>query len=198
MKALIPSVIFTSLLLIGCGSSKSDQKDSLTNKEGNFSCDLNSSLALKSSLIEVSQNTLNLSNKIINDMNVMLEKMDRMNDAIDNTMDISSQTLKKIAEPFNISDEGKNLFTIDNSTSPYITIKKPLTKKYILVSSPNRFFPDTQSVKTLFNDGTTLSNALQKAFDEVDNSKNLYLTILQIESNTTLTNLTNGVLIKNN
>ena len=188
MKTLLSCAVFASLLLVGCGSSKSEKKT--------YVCDLNDSLTLKSSALKVSQNTLELSSKILMDMNATLEKINRMNEAIYETMDVSAQTLEKVAKPFSISDEGAKIFTINSFTPSYIAIKQPLTKKYILVSSANRFFPDGQSVKTLFSDGTTLSNALQKAFNESDSSKNLYLTILQIESNQTLTNLTNGLLIQ--
>lgn len=196
MKTFIPSLIITSLLLVGCGSSNNNSDNSSAKQDKNLSCALENSLALKSSIVEVSQNTINLSNKIIKDMNGTLDNINRMNEAIYNTLEISSQTVKKLAEPLSITDNGKKLFTIDASKNPSITLNQVLTKKYILVSSPNRFFPDTQSVKTLFNDATTLTNALNKAFYGVDSSKNLYLTILEIESDNTFTNLTNGILIK--
>ena len=219
MKVIISSAIFTSLLLVGCGSSSSkgseksvgsDKNDSVVPQEKvvssddksqttegtKFSCDVNNSLILKSSAVGVSQNTVALSSKILNDMNGMLDKINRMNDAIYDTTEIASRTVQKIAEPLSISAEGEKIFTIDVNSEPYISIKKPLTKKYILVSSPNRFFPDTQSVKTLFNNGTTLTNALTKAFDNAGDTKNLYLTILELESDKSLTNLTNGILIK--
>ena len=194
MKAFIPSLIITSLLLISCGSNNSD---SSTTKEEGFSCALENSLALKSLDVKVSQNSLNLSTKIIRDMNKTLDNINRMNEAVYATMNSSAQTLQKIAEPLELSADAQKLFIIDASKDPCIKIKDSLTKKYILVSSPSRFFPDTQSVKTLFKDADTLTNALNKAFDGVDSSKNLYLTIIQLEDdNVTFTNLTNGILIK--
>ena len=229
MKVLISSALVATLLLVGCGGSKSEEKsvqsdksdsvvtienvassdtnDSVVNNSSDdntlvsgeatkFSCDINNSLILKSSALGVSQNTLDLSNKILKDMNGMLDNTNKMKEAVYNTMEIASQTVQKIAEPLTVSDEGKKIFTIDTNNEPYISIKQVLTKKYILVSSPSRFFPDTQSVKTLFNNGGTLTSALTKAFNAAGNSKNLYLTILELESDKTLTNLTNGILIK--
>lgn len=188
MKISVSFAVFSLLLLVGCGDSKS--------KEKTYVCDVNNTLTLKSSALKVSQNTLELSSKILNDMNATLDKINRMNQAINNTMEISSKTLQIIAKPFFLSDEGAKTFSINTLIPPYISIKQPLTKKYMLVSSTNRFFPDSQSVKTLFSDEITLANAVQKAMRETESSKNLYLTILQIESNQTITNLTNGLLIK--
>ncbi len=193
MKAFIPSLIVTSLLLISCGSNNSDPS---TSKEEAFSCTLENSLALKSSTVAVSQNSINLSTKIIQDMNRTMDDINRMNEAVYTTMNISAQTLQKLAEPLKVSADGQNLFVIDPSKDPCIKIKDSLSKKYILVSSPSRFFPYIQSVKTLFKDADTLTSALDKAFDGVDSSKNLYLTILELESDNTFTNLTNGILIK--
>lgn len=197
MKIFIPSLIVTSLLLVGCGGgSDSSPAQQDTTTDNNNSCALESALALKSSIVEVSQNTVTLSNKIIKDMNETLDNINKMNEAIYSTLEVASQTVKKMAEPLSITDNGKKLFTIDPSKNPAITINQVLTKKYILVSSPSRFFPDAQSVKTLFNDASTLTNALNKAFNGVDSSKSLYLTILELESDNKFTNLTNGILIK--
>lgn len=190
MKKFVPaSLILLSILLAGCNANKKSEEAPAA------VCDINNSLALKATALKVSQNSLELSTKIINDMNKTLDKIDRMNQAVFDTMKLSSDTLEKIAEQFKMSDEGSKLFYVQDSP-PAFMIKQPLVKKYILVSSPNRFFPDASSVKTLFTDSSTLSSATQRALTQADPNKNLYMTIVQVESNGTLTNLTNGLLVK--
>lgn len=190
MKKFVPaSLILLSILLAGCNANKKSEEAPAA------VCDINNSLALKATALKVSQNSLELSTKIINDMNKTLDKIDRMNQAVFDTMKLSSDTLEKIAEQFKMSDEGSQLFYVQDSP-PAFMIKQPLVKKYILVSSPNRFFPDASSVKTLFTDSSTLSSATQRALTQADPNKNLYMTIVQVESNGTLTNLTNGLLVK--
>jgi len=175
--------------MLGCNISNKSE-DNVT-----VVCDANNSLALKATTLKVSQNTLDVSTNIINDMNATLDKIDRINEAIFETMKLSAQTLEKIAEPFQMSDEGSQLFYVQDP--PFIfMIKQPLLKNYILVSSTSRFFPDLSSVKTLFNNPITLSSAITRAITQAEPNKNLYMTILQVESNATLTNLTNGLLIK--
>jgi len=189
MKKFILASLLLSLFILGCNKSNKSEDNATA------VCDTNSSLALKATTLKVSQNTLDVSTDIINDMNATLKKIDRMNEAIYETMKLSAQTLEKIAEPFQMSNEGSQLFYVD-STPPIFMIKQPLLKNYILVSSPSRFFPDFASVKTLFNNPITLSSAITRAYTQAEPNKNLYITILQVESNATLTNLTNGMLIK--
>lgn len=185
MKKFIHTSLLLSLFLLGCNNSNKSE-DTAT-----VVSDMNDSLALKATTLKISQNTLKVSTDIINDMNATLEKMDRINQAIFDTMQLSAKT----AEPFKISDEGSQLFDL-NSSPPSFAIKKPLFKNYFLVSSPSRFFPNFASVKTLFYNPATLSSAVSRAFTQAEPNKNLYITILQFESNGTLTNLTNGMLIK--
>ena len=186
------SLLFATLVLLtlGCKETKTAQEKPSTSR-----CDTNASTIVNAATLHVMQNTLTNTTKILGDINNTLQNMDRMNTAVLNTVQVSADTLKILAAPFIISSEGANIFEVNNSL-PGFSIKQPLSKKYILVSSTSRFFPDTNSIKTLFFNPSSLSSALQRALTNADKSKNLYLTILQVETNARITNLTNGLLIK--
>jgi len=177
------SLLFATLVLLtlGCKDTKTTQEKPSTRR-----CDTNASTIVNAATLHVMQNTLTNTTKILGDINNTLQNMD---------IQVSTDTLKTLAAPFVMSREGANIFEV-NSSLPGFSIKQPLTKKYILVSSTSRFFPDTNSIKTLFFNPFSLSSALQRALINADKSKNLYLTILQVETNARVTNLTNGLLIK--
>lgn len=183
-------MLFAFLLLnVGCNESTKSKTTTMT------LCDTNRSTTLNAATLNVLQNTITTTTEIIDDMNKTLHKMDSMNKSVLKTVELSTDMVTVIAKDFAMSPEGQSLFEADTSLPGFIP-KKPLDKNYILVSSPNRFFPETKSIKTLFNNPATLTNALNRALDAADKSKNLYMTIIQVETNATLTNLTNGLLIK--
>jgi len=181
--------ILLTLFINGCGSSsQTETTPAIT------SCDTNASAILNAAALSVMRNSIETSTKIITDMNATLTKIDAMNERVLQTMELSAATAAKLANDFNMSAEGATLFEVNNSI-PGFAIKVPLSKNYILASSPNRFFPDSQTLKTLFNDPSSLTNALNRALNAADKKSNLYMTILQVETNGTITNLTNGLFI---
>jgi len=182
------TIIGISFIMLGCGGG-SDTKNATNNTNI-------SNKNFDKVIVDVLNNTVETATHIINNEKEMLTKIDKMNQRILTTMEISTHTATKLAEEFNMTAEGKKIFQVDDSSLGF-KIKQPLTKSYILASSPNKFFPDTQTIKTLFNNQVTLTKALDRAFKTADKKNNLYLTILEIKKNGTLTNLTNGLLIKN-
>ena len=181
--------ILLTLFVSGCGNSNNKETTPAIT-----SCDTNASATLNAAALAVMQNSIETSTKILNDMNATLAKIDAMNERVLQTMELSAVTAAKLADDFNMSAEGATLFEVNNSI-PGFAIKVPLSKNYILASSPNRFFPDSQTLKTLFSDPTSLTNALSRALNAADKESNLYMTILQVETNGTITNLTNGLFI---
>lgn len=181
--------ILLTLFVDGCdNSNKTETTPALT------SCDTNAAATLNAATLSVMQNSIETSTKILNDMNATLTKIDAMNERVLQTLELSATTAAKLAGDFNMSAEGATLFEVNNSI-PGFAIKVPLSKNYILASSPNRFFPDSQTLKTLFYDPSSLTNALNRALKAADKNSNLYMTILQVETNGTITNLTNGLFI---
>jgi len=193
---MIKKSICLSLLVFFVGCDDGNKRD--THQTLSL-CDTNISLQVANLTLDVHKNRLATTTKLLNDANITLNAIDRVNSALANTLDISTQMLNKVAEPFEMSNSSSNPFglaTTFNSNTAAFTILKPLTRKYILVSSQSRFFPDNQSIKTLFTTPATLTNAWNRAITEADKNKNLYVTILMLEDNATITNLTNGLLIK--
>ena len=183
--------IFLTLFITGCGSSNKDETNAT---KVNNSCATNTASTLNRATLTVMHNSLQTSTHIIDDMNLTLSKMDAMNDRVLQTVELSAKTVSKLADDFNMTKEGTKHFKVDNAL-PGFVIKGALSKKYILASSASRFFPDTKTLKTLFYDSSSLTIALNRAIDSANKSNNLYMTILQIETNGTITNLTNGLLI---
>jgi len=185
--------IICSLLIVGCGGS-SKQEPATSGSASETSCDTNAAVTLNATTLHVMQNSISTSTKILNDMNATLGKEDAMNERVLETAELLASTVKKLAEKLQMTDEGAKFFQVNNSF-PFFVIKKPLSKKYILASSANKFFPDTQTIKTLFYNSSTLTNALNRAVNGANKNNNLYMTILQVETNGTITNLTNGLFI---
>jgi hypothetical protein len=125
---------------------------------------------------------------------------DKVNSDILNTADLSMKLITELTKPFTFYNPDASPFSLNTDFHlglPAFSIKpSALTKKYILVSSPSRLFPEDQSMKTLFSGPITLAKAWDRAISNADSSKNLYVTILEIDTNATLTNLTNGLLVK--
>ncbi len=183
--------IFLTLFITGCGSSNKDETNST---KINNSCATNTASTLNRATLTVMRNSLQTSTHIIDDMNLTLSKMDAMNDRVLQTVELSAKTVSKLADDFNMTKEGTKHFKVDNAL-PGFVIKGALSKKYILASSASRFFPDSKTLKTLFYDSSSLTIALNRALSSANKSNNLYMTILQVETNGTITNLTNGLLI---
>ena len=183
-------------------SNSTSQSNPDTNKTTTVTltpCESNIIATLDKSAVDVMQNNTDTTTHIVNNMyamldnmNEMLEDMDTMNQRVLETTELSAKTFATIADSFNISSDGSKLFEVKDGK---FSIKTPLSKDYILASSANRFFPDSQTLKTLFNDSASLAKAYTRAIETANKSNNLYMTILQVESNGTITNLTNGLLI---
>ena len=183
--------IFLTLFITGCGSSNKNETNST---KVHSSCATNTVSTLNTTALTVMHNSLQTSTHILKDMNQTLVRMDTMNDRVLKTVELSAKTVSKLADDFNMTEEGAKHFKV-GTILPGFVIKGALSKKYILASSASRFFPDAKTLKTLFYDSNSLTIALNRAIDTADKSNNLYMTILQIETNGTITNLTNGLLI---
>ncbi len=161
-------------------------------------------------IVQISQMTLNVQDNsliattdILNDVNRTLLSLQKMTDDINRTTTQTTNMIEKFAalgSPFHFISNTSIPFTlaaVPNATTPPFLIKEPLLHNYILLSSTSRLFPEGASVKTLFSDSITLANAWLRAVNSKPEGKNLYVTILQVEENATVTNLTNGLLIQN-
>lgn len=186
--------LFFCLSLLTAFSGYSDtKKDTIT-----YLCDKQNTLAVNDLTLKTHTNSFTTTTKLLQDMNATLHSFDKINSDVINTLDLSMKVLNELAKPFAFYDTNAPFTLIEdfNLSLPAFTITEPLSKDYLLVSSPSRLFPDSDSVKTLFSNAVELTSAWNRAFSSADSSKDLYITILQIEENATLTNLTNGLLIK--
>jgi len=149
--------------------------------------------------IQVHENTFYTTSKMYTELNKTLVAFDKMNESIIDTMDNNMKLVNTLARVFKISDSYSSIFAITSdytATKPAFIIKQTLTKKYFLVSSESRFFVDSKTIKTYFFDSASLTNAWTRAISTSNKTKNLYLSLLEIDNNGNITKVTNSFLIK--
>ena len=139
--------------------------------------------------VQVHKNTFDVTSKMYSELNRMLVSYVAMDKAVTDTMDEQMKLLNALAQPFKFADSFKDRFTTDENytaTAPAFVIKKALTHKYFLVSSKTKFFIEGQTIRSYFNDATTLTNAWQRVISNADKSKDLYLTLVEIDESNTM------------
>ena len=191
-----------TILLIGnivlfsaCGSNNSDTTSVETPPIANSTNEetiLNAAVKIDDLNIKVHTTTFDLTNKYYADFTKISQAhADRMN--------AEMQLLNTLAKPFDIAATYTSYFSKNsdyNATTPAIIINKTLTNNYFLLSSSSHFYTEGQTVKTVFKDAESLSSAWSRAIANADKTKNLYLSLVEIDSDAKVTNVTNSLLIK--
>jgi len=185
---LLKTIFFLSFILLftACG----------TNSSQNTKVTLVDATVVKQAVVnidnltvKVHKNTFDVTSKMYSDLNHTLNSYVKMDEAVTNTMDKQMNLLNALAQPFKFADSFKDIFTTNNNytaTTPAFVIKKALTNKYFLVSSDTKFFIKGQTIRTYFTDSTTLANAWKRVINNADKSKDLYLTLVEIDTSNTI------------
>jgi hypothetical protein len=149
--------------------------------------------------VKVDQNTFETTTKMYNDLNKSLVAFEQINQSIANRMNEEMKLLTVLAKPFAFADNYSNLFSLNENytaTTPAFTINETLTNKYFLVSSTSKFFLEGRTIKTYFDDDTTLGTAWTRMISNADTSKDLYITIIELDSSNILNQVSNAFVIK--
>ena len=195
----LKELIFITLLVIfsGCGGSggSSTSSSNLVDAEP-----IVKAVAHMDKLnIDVQKNTYDTTTELLTDVNSMLHSVVDIDDNVTHTMVLNMKLLNALAQPVGITQNYKSLFAIAdtyNSTTPAFRIIGTLTKNYFLLSCETPFFIEQKTVKSYFNNSDTLSKAWIKAISTADKSKNLYLSIVEIDEENITHKVSNALLIK--
>ena len=202
-KNLIFLVI--TILMIGCGdgSDTSTTISTIDSTETSISIDAEiikkTAMNINNLTVQVHENTFETTSKMYADINKTLQSFVKINDSVINTIDKNMQLLNALAKPFEIADSYSTIFSVNNdytATTPAFVIQNAITKKYFLVSSESKFFIEGKTIKTYFFDATTLSSAWARVISITDKNKDLYLTILEIDTSNVVHKVSNAFIIK--
>ena len=192
---LIPlAIIFNS-----CGSSESTSPSTTVNPllglDTNITID--TTFALQTSSVNVYQGDVNLTTKIIQDVRSMTEKVELMADKATTTIELSETLVKNLAKDFSLNSAYSTEFSINTAydlNSPYFIINAATTKNFLLLSSSTRLFVPRKTVKTYFNDSTSLLLAWQRSLNSYV-SGHLYVNIYEIKADGIAQRVGNSFLI---
>lgn len=149
--------------------------------------------------IDVQKSNYDTTAKLLGDVVKMLHSVDAMNESVINTIDLSMKLANTLAQPAGITENYKSIFTIENnytSVLPAFAVKSTLTKNYFLLSSQTPFFLEKKTVKSYFTNSVGLAEVWVKALAVADKSKNLYLSIVEIDGENVTHKVSNAFLIK--
>ena len=149
--------------------------------------------------VDVHKNSYDTTTKLLTDVDRMLHSVVAMDENVTNTMIQSMQLANALAQPVKIAKNYQSLFAVTgsyNSTVPAFQIIGFLTKNYFLLSSETPLFLEKKTVKGYFNNAATLTKAWSNAIDAANKSKNLYLSIVEIDGQNIVHKVSSAFLIK--
>ena len=195
----IKELFLVSLLLIltGCGSS-SDTSSS-TSSTVDAEPIKKAVIQIDKLTVDVQKNSFDTTTKLLDDVGSMLHSVAIINESVGNRLDLSMELVNTLAQPLGIVEGYKSLFatTTDyNATSPAFEVTGTLTKNYFLLSSETPFFVEKKTVKGYFTNPATLASTWVSALSVADKSKNLYLSIVEIDGDNLTHKVSNALLIK--
>jgi hypothetical protein len=217
IKKNIKSILFSLIVFTfsACGGGSSDKTTSSstqtvinTNEESNETqtvIDTNEETILQAALqidnldVQVHNNTFATTSKMYTQVGSMLSDYARMNESVTERMNAEMKLLNTLSKAFAIDSAYSSIFgsTSDyTATTPAFVIKQALSKNYFLVSSQSKFYLEGKTVKTLFKDANSLSTAWVRAIQSADITKDLYLSLLELDSNGLTKRVTNSFIVK--
>lgn len=190
--------LFVIILVLG-GCSNNDSNASTTSTEIDAEVIKISAIKINNLTLKVHENTFNTTTKMYNDINRTLIAFDRMSESILNTMDNGLKLINAYAQPFTIADSYSGIFTLNadyTATSPVFAMNISASGKYFLLSSETQLYNEKKTIKTYFTDGSSLTNAWVRSISMANQSKDLFLSLIEISTDGTSKKITNSFLIK--
>lgn len=182
-KLLILGLIF---LFSGCSNSPEDEP-SLQLRGYTF---IDFGLTLQDTLLQAYQSDLNLTRVLVEDTYRIMESFEEMTDRVTTSNALTVEFINILTKDQRFKEGYNAVFSInsayDLTGGAYFTMTSlDVNKTYMLVSSSTRLFVPETTIKTLFNDNSSLNAAWQRSIDNHP-SGNMYLNIYEIESNGTV------------
>jgi len=200
----IKSVLLVFLLVFFSACQSSDSESATDSDVDNVSTTnddtiLRAAVNIDNEVVKVHDNTFKTTSDYYTSTGRMLSDFTRMSQSVTDRMSAEMELLNKLAQPFGIASDYTSFFSVNNkytATTPAFVINKALTNNYFLVSSESKFYLQGKTIKTFFRDPTSLAKAWSRAIINANKTKDLYLCLLEIDSNGKVTQVTNSFLIK--
>jgi len=197
---MVKKSIYTILLVgnmvffcaCGGGGDSTSSTTATTNDNTNEVTILSSAARIDNLTVGVHKNTFDTTSKYYTNFS-------KLSQAHSDRMDAEMKLLNTLAKPFDVAPAYETYFSKNsnyNATVPAIVINKALTNNYFLVSSSTHFYLEGKTIKTFFKDAAGLSKAWSRAISSADKTKDLYLSLVEVDLNARVTNVTNSLLIK--
>ena len=187
MKSVVTKLLVLGLVFIfsGCSNSPEDEPSSQL-RVYTF---IDFGLTLQDTIIQAYQSDLNLTTVLIQDTYRIMDSFEQMADRVTTSNTLTVEFINMLTKEQTFNEEYNTVFSTTptyDANIPYFTMTSfDADKTYMLVSSSTRLFVPETTIKTLFNDNSSLSVAWQRS---VDNhiSGNMYLNIYEIETDGTV------------
>jgi len=186
MKSAITKFLALGLVFIfsGCSNSPEDEPSSQL-RVYTF---IDFSLTLHDTLIQTYQSDTDLTTALMQETYHMMESFEQMADSVTTSNALTAEFINMLTKEQTFNEGYNTLFTVNPTygfSSSYFTMTSfDVNKNYMLVSSSTRLFVPETTIKTLFNDNSSLNAAWQRSIDS-HTAGNMYLNIYEIEEDGT-------------
>ena len=182
MKTVLAKLLTLSLVLIfsGCSNSPEDEAEPRTDV---FSF-IDFGLTLQDTLLGSYKSDLNLTSVLLEDSYKVMESVEEMGESVATSRELSAEFINLLAKGQTFNSGYSDIFSLNSSygadTSYFSIDNVSNDTNYLLVSSSTRLFVQGTTIKTLFNDESSLDAAWQRSLDN-HQSGNMYLNIYEVK-----------------
>ncbi|MBL1244190.1 MAG: hypothetical protein COA39_007360 [Sulfurimonas sp.] len=188
-------IVIIFLLFTACGNNSNNDTNSTGTNDETLT---RAAIKINDLTVKVHDTTFETTSGLYTKTDQLLSDFTRINQSVTDRMNAEMQLLTILAKPFEIKSNYTNSFSENNNfnaTVPPFTINTPLTNNYFLVSSTSKFYLQGRTIKTFFIDSASLTVAWSKAIENANKNKDLYLSLLEIDTNGKVTQVTNSFLL---
>jgi hypothetical protein len=178
--------LFTLVFLSACGGGSSSTSSGDSSKASIDAQVIKKvAISIDNLSLNVHKNSFDVTTQMYKKLQTMLLSYDAMQEVVTKDLNEQMKFLNALAKPFKFADAFVNTFDVNNNYTaniPAFGIQKVLMDKYFLVSSQTRFFIEGQTIRTYFQDSVTLTNAWKRVIKNADKNKDLFLTLIAVDS----------------
>lgn len=188
-------MLLSLFLLSSCGSSGSANNTTPTDLINDDVTYMTFNLQIPA--VKVYEGDSNLSIKLVDNMNLIKDKVETMADKATRTIELSNDLVQLLVKETVINSSYTSTFSTNTAydlNTPFFAISLASTKHFFLVSSSSRLFVEKSTIKTYFNNSTSLLTAWQRSIENYT-SGHLYFNIYELQDDGTQVRVSNSMFI---
>ncbi len=181
MKSVITKILVLGLIFIfsGCSNSPEDEPSSQL-RVYTF---IDFGLTLQDTLVRTYQSDIDLITSPLQDTYHVIGSFEQIADHVTTSNALTAEFINILTKKPTLNEGYNTVFTINSSyginTSIFTMTSFDVNKNYMLISSSTRLFVPETTIKTLFNNNSSLNAAWKRSIDN-HQSGNMYLNIYEI------------------